>query len=79
MVFTPFCTQASTGSPDGLRPRLADRGDRILLGSDFPNIPYPYLTQLEGLARLDLGADWLRAVCYDNAARLFHVKPSSEG
>ena len=36
-------------------PRLAGLGDRILLGSDFPNIPYPYVHQLQALARLDLG------------------------
>ena len=54
----------------GELPRLADLGDRILLGTDFPNIPYPYLHQLEALAGLGLGGDWLRAVCHDNAARL---------
>jgi uncharacterized protein len=56
--------------PASLRPRLAAAADRILLGTDFPNIPYPYLHQLEALARLDLGVSWLRAVCHDNAARL---------
>jgi uncharacterized protein len=56
--------------PSALRPTLAAAADRILLGSDFPNIPYPYLHQLEALARLDLGAPWLRAVCHDNASRL---------
>jgi predicted TIM-barrel fold metal-dependent hydrolase len=56
--------------PAALLPRLAHAGDRILLGSDFPNIPYPYLHQLAALARLDLGAPWLRAVCHDNAVRL---------
>ena len=56
--------------PPALVPRLAAAGDRVLLGTDFPNIPYPYLTQLTALARLDLGADWLRAVCHGNAARL---------
>jgi len=56
--------------PEALRPRLATAADRILLGTDFPNIPYPYLRQLQGLARLDLGPDWLRAVCHNNAARL---------
>jgi uncharacterized protein len=56
--------------PAALRPRLADAADRILLGTDFPNIPYAYLHQLDALARLDLGAAWLRAVCHDNAARL---------
>src|SRR5581483_11836105 len=43
-----------------VRARMADLGDRIVLGSDFPNIPYPYAEQLDGLQRLDLGDDWLR-------------------
>jgi len=69
MTFTDFFAR-SAPFPTRLRPRLAAVGDRILLGSDFPNIPYPYLRQLEGLAGLDLGTDWLRAVCHDNAVRL---------
>ena len=44
---------------------------KILLGTDFPTIPYPYAHQLERLARLDLGDDWLRAVCWENGAALF--------
>jgi len=62
--------------PVGLRPRLRALGlaGRVLLGSDFPNIPYPYAHQLESLARLDLGADWLRAVCWDNARALFDLR-----
>jgi predicted TIM-barrel fold metal-dependent hydrolase len=56
--------------PRELRPRLAALADRVLLGSDFPSIPHPYLHQLEALARLDFGAGWLRAVCHDNATRL---------
>lgn len=67
MIFTDFWEATY---PDGLVERLADRGDRILLGTDFPTIPYPYGHQLEGLARLDLGDDWLRAVCWHNAAAL---------
>ncbi len=59
--------------PDWLVPRLADLQPKILLGTDFPTIPYPYVHQLEGLARLDLGDDWLRAVCWDNGAALFGV------
>jgi len=56
--------------PPRLLPRLAAARDRILLGTDFPNIPYRYGEQLHALARLDLGAPWLRAVCHDNAVRL---------
>jgi predicted TIM-barrel fold metal-dependent hydrolase len=75
MAFTDFFAQLHPGQPfpASLLPRLAALGDRILLGTDFPNIPYPYLTQLEALAGLDLGRPWLRAVCYDNAARLLHL------
>ena len=69
MAFTDFLERRAP-FPAALRPRLAGAADRILLGSDFPNIPYPYLHQLHALARLDLGPAWLRAVCHDNAARL---------
>lgn len=69
MTFTDFMEQLAP-FPAALRPRLAAAGDRILLGSDFPNIPYPYLHQLHALARLELGPAWLRAACHDNAARL---------
>jgi hypothetical protein len=69
MAFTDFFERIAP-FPVELRPRLAAAADRILLGSDFPNIPYSYLHQLHALARLDLGPAWLRAVCHDNATRL---------
>ncbi|MDQ3053226.1 MAG: amidohydrolase [Actinomycetota bacterium] len=64
-VFAPF--------DRALLPRLADLGDRILFGSDFPSIPYPYATQLAALHDLDLGEDWLRRVLWHNAAALFGI------
>ena len=67
MVFTDFFYPY----PPELLRRVAELQDRVLLGSDFPTIPYPYAHQLEGLAELDLGDDWLRAVCWGNAVRLF--------
>ncbi|MYR92614.1 MULTISPECIES: amidohydrolase family protein [unclassified Streptomyces] len=70
MAFTDF-SEGFTPFPAGQRGRLADLGDRILLGTDFPNIPYPYVHQLEVLERLGLGDEWLRAVCYRNAEALF--------
>ena len=74
MVFVDFF--GATGSyPRELLPRLVALEPKILLGSDFPTIPYPYAHQLEGLARLDLGDDWLRSVCWENGARLFGVSP----
>ena len=80
MVFTGFF-DAEAPYPDDLLPRLVDLGDRVLFGSDFPTIPYPYLEQLRGLGRLEerhpgLGADWLRAVCWDNPVALFGEPPA---
>ncbi|MFD4141195.1 amidohydrolase family protein [Streptomyces sp. NPDC058572] len=69
MAFTDFSERLSP-LPECEMARLADFGDRILLGTDFPNIPYPYAHQLHALERLGLGDDWLRAVCHDNGARL---------
>ncbi|WP_375138018.1 amidohydrolase family protein [Streptomyces sp. Act143] len=70
MAFTDF-SESFMPFPRRALPRLAALGDRVLLGSDFPNIPYPYVHQLHALERLGLGARWLRAVCHDNAAALF--------
>ncbi|MGY5031946.1 amidohydrolase family protein [Streptomyces sp. 900116325] len=70
MAFTDF-SEDLTPFPVAARGRLADLGDRILLGTDFPNIPYPYVHQLHALERLELGDDWLRAVCYENAHAMF--------
>jgi predicted TIM-barrel fold metal-dependent hydrolase len=70
MAFTEFMNRIAP-FPPSLVPRLGATGDRIVLGTDFPNIPYPYLTQLDALAGLDLGDDWLRRVCFFNPARPF--------
>jgi hypothetical protein len=70
MAFTPFIEDGAP-FPAAELPRLRDLGDRVLLGTDFPNIPYPYPDALESLERAGLGAAWLRAVCHDNAAGLF--------
>jgi predicted TIM-barrel fold metal-dependent hydrolase len=72
MAFTDFAEERSP-FPPAERSRLRALGERVLLGSDFPNIPYPYLHQVEALVRLDLGDDWLRAVLHDNAVRLFDL------
>jgi len=69
MAFTDFFEEMAP-FPAALHPRLRDLQDRVLLGTDFPNIPYPYAHQLEALERLDLGDDWLRAVCWENGHRL---------
>lgn len=69
MVGTDFIAQLDPLPEDAVR-RMGELADRIVLGSDFPNIPYPYAHQLEALHRLDLGEDWLRRVLWHNGARL---------
>jgi len=71
LAFTPFIDGGGIPFPAAELPRLRDLGDRVLLGTDFPNIPHPYPDALESLERAGLGTAWLRAVCHDNAARLF--------
>jgi uncharacterized protein len=70
MAFTDFFEEMAA-FPRDLLPRLVDLGDKVLLGSDFPNIPYRYAHQLEALERLGLGDAWLRKVCWSNGAALF--------
>jgi predicted TIM-barrel fold metal-dependent hydrolase len=69
MVGTPFMNQLAPLSRSVID-SLADLQDRVVLGTDFPNIPYSYATQLEALDGFGLGDGWLRAVCWDNGARL---------
>ena len=74
MAFTDF-TERMLPFPLELSDRLVDLGDRIVFGSDFPNIPHSYAHAVSVLVRLaeqqGYGDDWLRAVLHDNAARLF--------
>ncbi|MFF8610027.1 amidohydrolase family protein [Streptomyces sp. NPDC015346] len=74
MAFTDF-SERFAPFPAAELPRLRalGLGGRILLGSDFPNIPYPYVHQLDALERLGLGEEWLRNVLHHNAAGLFDL------
>jgi len=69
MAFTAWAEERAP-LPAAAVPRLDRLRGRVVLGSDFPNIPYHYAEQLRGLARLGLGARWLRAVLHDNGAGL---------
>ena len=72
MAFTDFMDQLAPFPADriGQLSQLGING-RVLFGSDFPNIPYPYQHAVDSLVRLDLGDDWLRWVLHDAGARLF--------
>jgi predicted TIM-barrel fold metal-dependent hydrolase len=79
MIGVPF-TDAIAPLPPDWSARLVDVADRIVLGTDFPNIPYDYATQLRaiaGWAAADdrLGVAFLRAVVHDTPARLLQLAP----
>lgn len=45
--------------------------DRILYGSDFPNIPYEYTLSTKGLLNLNLPKDFYQKIFYQNSSNLF--------
>lgn len=63
--------------------RLAAYPDRVVLGTDFPSIPYPYGEQIAAIASWAedrrLGADFLRAVLHDTPARLLGLRSGRTG
>jgi hypothetical protein len=74
MVGTGFSLPMAPLPPDWPA-RLVDVADRVVFGSDFPNIPYAYAEQLRavaGWAAADerLGATFLRSVIHDAPVRL---------
>lgn len=48
--------------------------DRILYGSDFPNIPYDYQMSTRGLLDFDFPKSFYENIFYNNAKRLFKIK-----
>lgn len=52
----------------------AVRNDRVMYGSDFPNIPYAWDRELKRLSRLALSDEALGAIACDNAAEFFHLE-----
>jgi len=68
MAFTGFFGE---NLPDRLPSRLRQLESRLLFGSDFPNIPYPFAHQVASLVRMEPGDDWLRSVLWANGAQLF--------
>ena len=74
MVGTPW-TEQVWPLPADWPARLAAVPDRVVLGSDFPNIPYPYAEQVTAVlgwadAHPDLGDAFARAVLHGTGARL---------
>ena len=52
---------------------LVRYADRILFGSDFPNLPYPYEAERTGLWARNLPLDVYRRIFYENARAFFRL------
>lgn len=50
------------------------RADRIMYGSDFPNIPYAWDRELKELNAAGISEDTLEKISYKNAADFFSIK-----
>lgn len=78
MVGTAFAERLAP-LPTDWTSRLAEVAERVVLGSDFPNIPYAYAEQLaaiSGWAAADgrLGMEFLRSVLYETPSRLLQLQ-----
>lgn len=78
MAFTAFIEETMP-FPASELPRVRDLGDKILFGSDFPNIPHSYAEALTAVTEIDgVDDDWLRKVLHDNAHALFGPPASTK-
>lgn len=69
--------------PDGLRfivdghvhlfPDSIMRSDRIIFGTDFPNLPYAWDREIKNLASLNLSDDTLARVLGQNACDFYRI------
>ena len=61
--------------PNLVPPCLADlRADRVMFGTDFPNIPYAWDREIQQLETLNLPEDFLTGLLYRNASEFLSIK-----
>jgi predicted TIM-barrel fold metal-dependent hydrolase len=69
MVFNKFL-----GGPPPIQ-RVLEFQDRVVFGSDFPNIPYRWESAVESILELRLGRALEEKLLCTNAARLLNLDP----
>lgn len=60
--------------PSGYLEQMAELSDKVVLGTDFPTIPYSYSHQIEALHNWGLGEAWMRKVLWENPKKLLQYK-----
>ena len=74
MALTPASTPFTRIDPAVVRDEdLVRYGDRLLFGSDFPNLPYPYEEERRALWARDLPMDVYRRIFAENARTFFRL------
>jgi predicted TIM-barrel fold metal-dependent hydrolase len=62
--------------PFGQIPALEEmRADRLIYGSDFPNLPYAWDRELQRIAQLNLARERLSKLLGQNAVEFYTIKP----
>jgi predicted TIM-barrel fold metal-dependent hydrolase len=69
MVFNKYL-----GGPPPIQ-RVLEFQDRVVFGSDFPNIPYRWEASVESILELRLGRILEEKLLCTNAARLLNLDP----
>lgn len=72
MVGTPFTEQIAP-VPAGYPDTLAKLADKVVLGTDFPSLPYPYSHQLQVLNEWKFGSEWLTNVMWHTPRKLLRL------
>ncbi|MFW9825258.1 MAG: amidohydrolase family protein [Candidatus Thorarchaeota archaeon] len=73
MIFIPNNIFPERKSKQPKPEELISYQDRILFGSDFPNIPYDYQLSTKGLLALDLPRNFYENIFFKNAQRIFNI------
>lgn len=73
MMLADYLPGADPTSLSDLRP------DRVMYGTDFPNIPYAWDRELRKLAQMDLPSDTLTNILSRNARAFFAIPDSDTG
>lgn len=73
MAFAPESPMRSEAAAATCREAIAAHADRVLFGTDFPNVPYAYDSEARGIAALGLGSRVERAILRENGARLLEA------
>ncbi|UQX89513.1 amidohydrolase [Jatrophihabitans telluris] len=77
MVGTPYLSRFAPVPADVIA-RYRELPHKLVLGTDFPNIPYSYAQQIQSLLEWECGDDWLRQVLWHNGAELLGLTGAGE-